>query len=393
MRAYFGVCGLGLGHAGRSLPIARRFQRDGSDVLFSTYLDAVDYIKREKFPLVAAPPMGLVVKPDGSVDFRGTAAKPGVFSLYVFLKQVLSEIRFMKLFKPDVVISDSRASSILAAKLLGIPEVTLLNQYQVIIPREKRFLRLARIGDASLLGLIGKIWNMGDVVLILDFPEPYTISLYNLKIPPSMRKKVEIIGPIVEVEPDSLPPKDEIKEKLGFDGKTLIFVPISGPAKEKSYLIGVLKNILRRFPEKYGIVMSLGYPNLANNPIVSNGMIIYPWLSQRFEVLKACDLVISRAGHETISQSMYYGKPLILIPTPNQTEQRNNAKRAEELGIARVLPQRDVSYKSLLSLVEEVLERGRYRERAEKMQKEILMYNGIERAFEIIRSLIRVKKS
>lgn len=389
MKVYFGVCGLGLGHAGRSIPLARMIQKEGDEVLFSTYLDAVDYVKREKFPLVAAPPINLTVKPDGSVDFRGTAAESGMSSLHTFLKQVLSEIRFMKSFEPDVVVSDSRASSILAAKMLDIPEVTLLNQYQVIIPREKRFLRLARIGDASLLGLIGEMWSLGKIVLILDFPKPYTVSLYNLRIPPRMRKKAKIVGPIIEVRPGSLPPKDEIKEMLGFSGNPLIFVPISGPVKEKSYLIGVLKEIMRRFPEKYDVVMSLGDPNSTSKPIKNSKIVIYPWLPHRFELLKACDLVIARAGHGTIVQSMYYGKPVILIPTPNQTEQHNNARRAEELGIARIIPQKKISYNNLLSSVEEILENNCYGESAEKIQKEVLTYNGVEKAFEIITSLAK----
>lgn len=389
MKVYFGVCGLGLGHAGRSIPLARMIQKEGDEVLFSTYLDAVDYVKREKFPLVTAPPINLTVKPDGSVDFRGTATESGMSSLHIFLKQVLSEIRFMKSFKPDVVVSDSRASSILAAKMLDIPEVTLLNQYQVIIPREKRFLRLARIGDASLLGLIGKMWSLGKIVLILDFPKPYTVSLYNLRIPPRMRKKVKTVGPIIEVRPDSLPSKDEIKEMLGFSGNPLIFVPISGPVKERSYIIGVLEEIMCRFPEKYDVVMSLGDPNSTSKPIKNGKLVIYPWLPHRFELLKACDLVIARAGHGTIVQSMYYGKPVILIPTPNQTEQHNNARRAEELGIARIIPQKKISYENLLSSVEELLERDGYGERAEKIQKEVSAYNGVEKAFEIITSLAK----
>ena len=388
MKIYFGVCGIGLGHAGRSIPLARMIQKEGNEVLFSTYLDAVDYVKREKFPLVAAPPINLTVKPDGSVDFRGTAAESGM-SLHIFLKQVLSEIRFMKSFKPDVVVSDSRASSILAAKMLDIPEVTLLNQYQVIIPRQKHLLGLARIGDASLLGMIGEMWSMGNYVLILDFPKPYTVSLYNLRIPPRTRKKVKIIGPIIGVRPGSLPSKEEVRETLGFGRNPLIFMPISGPVKEKSYLIGVLKEIVRRFPEKYDVVMSLGNPNSTSKPIKNGKKVIYPWLPHRFELLKACDLVIARAGHGTIVQSMYYGKPLILIPTPNQTEQHNNARRAKELGIAKIIPQKKISYDNLLSSVEEILEKDCYGERAEKIQKEISVYNGIENAFEVITSLAK----
>jgi UDP:flavonoid glycosyltransferase YjiC (YdhE family) len=49
MRIYFGVCGIGLGHVGRCIPIANRLREMGNDVAFSTYSEAVNYITQEKF--------------------------------------------------------------------------------------------------------------------------------------------------------------------------------------------------------------------------------------------------------------------------------------------------------------------------------------------------------
>ena len=79
MKVLFGVCGIGLGHAGRCIPIARKLVEKGAEVLFSTYRDAVEYVKKEGFPLVKAPSVGFMVKTDGSVDFRQTIANPGPF--------------------------------------------------------------------------------------------------------------------------------------------------------------------------------------------------------------------------------------------------------------------------------------------------------------------------
>ena len=141
MRVYFGVCGVGLGHIGRCIPVARRLIDMGDEVIFSTYSDACGYVEREKLPLCKAPPISYVVKSDGSIDFRRTTANPGIFSIFIFLNQLRAEIRFMRGFNPDIVVSDSRLSSILAARLLGIPVLTLLNVYRVTIPRETRFLR------------------------------------------------------------------------------------------------------------------------------------------------------------------------------------------------------------------------------------------------------------
>ena len=158
MRVQFSPCGVGLGHVGRCIPIARKLCLRGDSVFFSTYRDAIAFVQREGFPLGRAPPIGFVVKPDGSVDFRKTTADPGPFSLLIVLKQIIAEIKFMKIFKPDVVVSDSRLSTLIAAKLLSIPSLTILNLYRVSIPRKTRFLNLSQIADGAILTIIGKMW-------------------------------------------------------------------------------------------------------------------------------------------------------------------------------------------------------------------------------------------
>ena len=171
MKVYFAPNGIGLGHVGRCLPIAKVLKKNGADVVFSTYREGIRYVERENFQLIKAPPIGFQVKPDGSVDFRQTAINPGPFlASFTLLKQVNSEVKTIERFKPDVVVSDSRATPLLAARVLGIPRVCILNQFQTIVPRRKRLLRLARFADAVTLTIIGKIWTGGNTVLIPDFP-------------------------------------------------------------------------------------------------------------------------------------------------------------------------------------------------------------------------------
>jgi UDP:flavonoid glycosyltransferase YjiC (YdhE family) len=107
-------------------------------------------------------------------------------------------------------------------------------------------------------------------------------------------------------------------------------------------------------------------------------------LPNRFEFLKASDLVIARPGHGTITQSICYGKPLILVPTPNHTEQRNNARGAEKLGIAQIVHQEKLSYRSLLTCAEEALTSDHFVENAEHLRDKVSEYDGIEAATKII---------
>jgi len=69
-RIYFSPCGIGLGHVGRTLPIADELRRRGSEVMFSTYLEGVDYVRRRRFPVVSAPAFNLESDSTGRIDLR-----------------------------------------------------------------------------------------------------------------------------------------------------------------------------------------------------------------------------------------------------------------------------------------------------------------------------------
>lgn len=386
MRVYFAPCGIGLGHVGRCVPIAEELlKKREAKVVFSTYREGIQYIKREKLPLIKAPPIGFQVKPDGTVDFKQTAVNPGPFlASFTLLKQVNAEVQTIESFKPDVIVSDSRISPLLAARILRIPRICILNQFQLIIPRKKRFLRLAKFADFITLTIIGKIWTSGNMVLIPDFPKPYTICAGNLNIPKFYRKNVKLIGPILPVYPNQLASKEELRRKLKLPlDKPIIFAPISGPIRERAFLIGILRKIFLDFPKDYEVVMSLGYPNTNDEPIRHSNLTIYKWIPNRFEYLKASDIIISRAGHGTITHCMCYGKPMILIPTPSHTEQLSNAKQAEELGVAKSIQQEELSKEKLLKNVENILN-STVPEHLKKVQKEVLNYDGLQKAVETI---------
>jgi UDP:flavonoid glycosyltransferase YjiC (YdhE family) len=385
MKVYLSPCGIGLGHVGRCIPIAKELKSRGAEIVFSTYRDGVKYVEREKFPLIKVPPIGFKVKPDGTVDFKQTAVNPGLFAIFTLLKQIKVEVKIIKNINPDVVVSDSRVSPLIAARLLGVPRLCILNQFQIIVPRKKRFLRVSKLVDAGALAIIGKIWTTGMQVLIPDFPSPFTISMGNLHIPNSYRKRVKLIGPILPLHPNSLPDSEVLRKQLGLQsGKPVIFAPISGPLEERFYLIQLLQKIFMDFPKDYQIVMSQGYPNAPESFVRYGNARIFRWISNRFEYLKACDLVISRAGHGTLMHSICYGKPMILIPTPNHTEQLNNAKRATELGVAKMIEQENLCKETLLQAIKETLNNEEMKEKVKDLEKMVSKIDGLKTAVESI---------
>jgi len=354
-------------------------------VLFSTYKDGIPYIENEKLPLAKAPPIGVRVKPDGSIDLRQTLVNPGPFlSYFTLLRQIDFEIKTMQHFNPDVVISDSRVSPLIAAKILRIPRICILNQFSVLIPRRQRFLRLAKFADNVTLRLVGKVWITANIVLIPDFPEPYTISSGNLNIPKTYSRKIRLIGPILAVQPDDLPTQQSLRKKLGLpEDRPVVFAPISGPTQEKAFLIETLKQILSDFSADYEVVASLGYPRSTGKPTIHDHIRIYDWLPNRFEHLKVCDIVVGRAGHGTITQCMCYGKPMILVPTPNHTEQINNARQARKIGAAKILRQGELTKQNLLENIKQILASD-MPVRLKRIQRDVLALNGLQNAVDTV---------
>lgn len=75
-------------------------------------------------------------------------------------------------------------------------------------------------------------------------------------------------------------------------------------------------------------------------------------------VMSEADLVISRAGMNTLQELAYYQVPTLLIPLPyvSSDEQSVNAHFFKNLGLAQVLSQNDLTSQKLMSEIEKMLE-------------------------------------
>jgi UDP:flavonoid glycosyltransferase YjiC (YdhE family) len=362
----------------------------GGELLFSTYLEGLELVKKQNYPVVASPSIGWSTDPSGSVNLKKSALE-GIGTGTDFLKQLKAEIHYIKRFKPDIVFSDTRLSSIVAANFLKIPAVLVLNQFQVMVPHEEELLNLYRIIDGSLLTLLGYGWGLSNIILIPDFPKPYTISLHSLRIPKPYEKQVRFIGAIIPEKPDDIKDETKLRESLGVQkNELLIYAGISGPRAERIPLLNRLEPIFRSLPAEYKIVMSMGDPLGASKPIQKGNLIMVPWIKNRYIFLKACDIVISRAGHETIMQSICYRKPSILIPVPKHTEQYSNARRAEELGIAAPIHQEDLCPEIMMNAINEIGNNTSYTEKLKLMNLNNQLSNGIDNCIKAVKEILNM---
>lgn len=396
MRVYLAPCGIGLGHITRAYPIAQELNNRNYTTVFSTYLDGLEFARQKNLPTFEAVPINFRVTNEGAIDFKLTAATSG-FSLGIrtLLRQLIQEIRYMKIFRPDVVLSDSRVSSLLAAWLLRIPVVLMLNQYRIEIIRkpsnkkisrfERFFFRIANLGWMFPRTGIQLIWGKSQVILIPDLLTPYTISLGNLAIPRRYNGKIKLIGPIVgDAKRKSFTPARGGKS---FDKqRPRIYAAISGPRVERQVLNRILIKALSKLTDKYDVIYSKGEPQGRTNPVRKAGVQIFDWIPNQDEYMISSDIIIARAGHGIMMKALTYGKPMLLIPIPDHTEQYGNSRRAESMGVAKVLDQNKVSSTKIDDILQKLLN-GQYSAKAMEVSKSASSLNAVQIACDIIESL------
>jgi UDP:flavonoid glycosyltransferase YjiC (YdhE family) len=391
---YIGPCGLGLGHITRCDAIAREFSNEGVDVLFSSYLDALDYLKRSGFTYFSAIPLSFRTREDGTIDPKMTMSQNGItVGLWGFIRQLIGEVRQISTFRPHVVISDTRISTLIAAFILRKPRILILNQYSVQMPKDNRKHRLndrpmlfaAKIIWRYISAMLELAWGMSDLIIVPDLKAPYTISRYNLAIPPGIRRKVRLVGPLT---------RSKLKLPNGVrhteTGRPLVFACVSGPATDRKYLVNKLTDILKDFLGNYELILSCGDPNGSFGEKRAGNLVVYEWMSEQsyWRTFERADVIVSRAGHETIMKAVSEGKPLVLIPPPNHTEQANNAKRAEELGVAVVIDQYRLDAAELAAAISRTLDN---RENAMRLSETLGSESGIRAVVDAVSQLAPAK--
>jgi zeaxanthin glucosyltransferase len=135
------------------------------------------------------------------------------------------------------------------------------------------------------------------------------------------------------------------------------------------------------------VVISLGgnldlaqFADLPGDPLVVK-------FAPQVEVLKRASLCITHAGLNTALESLANGVPMVAIPITN--DQPGVGARIAWTGTGRVVPLDKLKAGALRAAVSEVMGTPSYRESARRLQGEIARLNSLERASEIVESVLR----
>ncbi len=247
------------------------------------------------------------------------------------VKGYFQAVRLLKTLKPDVVFSKGGFVSVpvvLAAKHCHIPAI---------------------IHESDITpGLANKLAMPGASKVCCNFPE-------TMKYLPE--GKAALTGSPIRRELFEGNPQ-RARSLCKFNGHTKPVLMIIGGSTGSKIINETVRSILPTLLEQFDIIHLCGKGNLDKNAASLNGYAQFEYVSRELpDMFALADLVISRAGANSICELLALKKPNILIPlsvAASRGDQILNAKSFQKQGFSFVLEEENLTKETLSDAVKKV---------------------------------------
>jgi UDP:flavonoid glycosyltransferase YjiC (YdhE family) len=108
-------------------------------------------------------------------------------------------------------------------------------------------------------------------------------------------------------------------------------------------------------------------------------------------VMPRCACIVHQGGVGTTAQGLRAGRPMLIMPFGHDTA--DNARRAADLGVARVIRQKRYTVESVVKELSELLENASYNDRAKEVGARIRSENGVVAACDELEKLASQNKA
>lgn len=289
------------------------------------------------------PQQGIPFEAIDITGFRRSLSWDNVRTIVRFWQGVRKSRELLRKFKPDAVVGTGGyvcGPVVYAASRLGIP--TLIHE-QNVIP-----------------GLTNKFLSRYVNAVAVSFPE----SLRHFSgIPDAIYAGNPCASAVIGADRV----KGFLSLGLAHDTPFVLTVGGSGGARALNEAAVGMVPMLERLPDVHFVLVSgerfheetlSRIARLA--PAAAERVHVLPYVHNMPEVLAAASLVVSRAGASLIAELTSIGKPSILVPSPNVTNnhQEPNARSLEEAGAAVMILERDLNGETLFRSVSSIMKDG-----------------------------------
>ncbi len=318
-RGYFAVHSQGLGHASRSVALARGLLERNPDLylLFLAGSPALDLVVASGFDALTMPPAPDFPSQDGVLGpvsrwYREYDRYLRVAGRFMRSEGDWDYYRFL--------ISDSELVSVRDAIHRGIPTALLVNEFARDFAHDPASRIYEGVGNFWFSRLARKV----DLILVADTGPDW----------PNVHK----IGPIVRTPSAS---RAKLREDLVFRKKTILVAPGGTPIG--GFLLKAAVDAFRSLHLEDTSMVVVSGPKLKAEP--APGVYAYGFVPNLQDFVLAADLVITAAGKGTTSEALACGTPVIAIPPKGHTEAERNAAalgyRFEDVSrLERLIPEK-----------------------------------------------------
>lgn len=202
------------------------------------------------------------------------------------------------------------------------------------------------------MGLANKISSYFADKIAISFKETKIIS--NKRVLTGNPQRREILNPTKLTQDYEKFFSTAKKEK-----KPVIF--ITGGNQGSHIINQCIENSLPNILRNFYLIHQTGESNFGDfdrlQKLQNDCYLVKKWIGQEIgAIIKHADLVICRAGINTLSELIFLERPALVIPIPFQKEQVKNAEFFEKLGTVLVLSQVGLSGKNLIAGIKKILQ-------------------------------------
>ena len=195
--------------------------------------------------------------------------------------------------------------------------------------------------------------------------------------------------------------KKKILTSIGVNGNkpiVLVFGGSQGAQKINEAIIGILENKMNKDyqiiwatgPKQFDIIKEeLASKNIDINNI-ENAKIL-PYIYNMEEIMNVSNIIVARSGAMTITEISNLGKPSILIPLPNvsQDHQLYNAKVLENVGAAKIILNNELNKNNLEDEIERIIKNPQLMHEMEEKAFSKSVTDVQEKIYKEIKKIVR----
>ncbi len=366
------ACGGTAGHINPAIAVAGRLKELLPDSEF-LFVGAKGHMEEDLVPR-AGYAIELIEITNISRSINVAGLKHNVRTAVNVVKSLSASKKLIRDFDPDVVIGTGGYVCfpvLKAAQGMGIP--TVLHE------------------SNAVPGLTTKMLAGGVDAMMVGFPE--SVEAYK------SRERVTVTGTPVRGDFRAYS-KNAAKAELGIKPEEKLIVSVWG-SLGATRMNEVMADFIAatRSDHNFHLIHAAGRERYDGMLVRLNGLCPNGWQSAGYEVrpyiydmsrvMAAADLVVCRAGASTLAELALMGKPCVLVPSPNVTNnhQEKNARVLERAGGALVLVEQGLTSEEFTrTVIELIADDKRLQDMAEAM-KNAAPDNAAERITDVVLTL------